>query len=122
MDTITLARGIRYETLIMRAYQLEQSSVELGADRKHYYLLYFIQQGYDLRKTGYVKQFISIKEHVYCALKQFLSMELHKHESIFLRRLLAQLEDVHGVDTLDKVIEGSLNATSRFADLPLVYA
>lgn len=113
MDSISKYRGIQYERLLLRAYQLTNPSTELGADKRIYYLLYYIKAGVDLRETGYIRQFLEIKENVLQALQKMRSIELHQHERIGIERLLQELLHIFDEDALALVIDRALKVTGR---------
>lgn len=120
MDSTTTERGLRYEELLMRAFELEFPDVALGANRRIYYLLYYINIGFDLRGTGYTHQFLQVKENVATAFQQLLELELHRHERIWVKQLQKELLRVHDEDALDRVIIKGLDATSRLARMEMV--
>lgn len=99
----------------MRAFELEFPDTLVGADRKLYYLLYYIRIGLDLRGTGYTAQFLRVKEHVVSAFNQLQELELHRHERIWVKQLQKELLHAHTEDKLDRVIIKTLDATSRLA-------
>jgi hypothetical protein len=113
MDSINMERGLRYEKLLLRAFELRSPAPALGADCRLYYLLYYIRAGVDLRGTGYARQFVEIKEHVVAALQCMLQMELHRHEQLALQRLMEELLNVFDEDKLDNLITRALAASYR---------
>jgi hypothetical protein len=113
MDQKSLEAGVKYELLIMRSLQLRRPNSSCGADRRHYYLLYYIRNGCDLRGTGYSQQFTIIKRNLELAFAMFLSFELHPHERLRLMNLSDELEDTVEEDGLFVVMEKALDITSR---------
>ena len=113
MDTRTIQTGVQYETLLIRAYQLKYPSPMLGADRRLYYLLYYIKIGFDLRQTGYPAQFNVIKRNVMEAIEALGRQELHREEKATLRKLLKEMEVVWTESLLEKVISKALRITRR---------
>lgn len=108
--------GVLYEKLMMRAHQLDAPSVTMGADRRIYYLLYYIKIGLDLRQTGYPAQFNLVKSNVTTALERMLKQELHKEERVALRRLLKTLGEVWSESELERWLKRALISTSRFSE------
>lgn len=108
--------GMIYEKLMMRAYQLETPSVTIGADRRIYYLLYYIRIGLDLRQTGYPAHFNHVKSNVTSALEYLLKQELHKEEKLGLRKLLKDLGEVWSESALEGLLKKALRSTSRFSE------
>lgn len=108
--------GVLYEKLMMRAYQLEYPSITIGADRRIYYLLYYIKIGLDLRQTGYPTQFNQVKSNVTSALEYLLKQELHREEKMALRKLLKDLGEVWSESALETLLKKALRFTARFSE------
>ena len=117
MDSISIEKGLRYEKLLVRAFELSSPAPALGADCRLYYLLYYIRSGVDLRGTGYARQFVDIKEHVVAALQSMLQKELHAHERLALERLRKELLTVYDEDRLDNLITRALAASYRLGHI-----
>jgi|GEM_PF-7084012 len=115
MDHETREAGLLYEQLMMRAYHLRISDPALGADRRWFYLLYHISRGVDLRETGYMVQFLAIKDNVIEAIQMMQQQELHLHERIGLSRVLQELDLVYNEHGLKVAIERTLKITGRLA-------
>jgi len=113
VDIITKQTGIAYEKLILRALQTDMAVRGTIADRRLYYLLYYIKAGADLRETGYTKQFIDIRNNIDVAFGRILSMELHQHEAIAVIRLREELLQVYNEDYLANIINRALKVTKR---------
>ncbi len=122
MESHIKETGVLYEKLMMRAYRLDMPVVELGADKKIYYLLYYIRIGVDLRQTGYPTQFNTVKSNLATALHYLLQQELHKEEKIALRKLGTQLSEVWSESAMEKWLKKTLRATERFCEQESVYA
>jgi len=122
MESHIKETGVLYEKLMMRAYRLDTPVVELGADKKIYYLLYYIRIGVDLRQTGYPTQFNTVKSNLAAALEYLLQQELHKEERIALRQLWNQLSEIWSESVLEKWLKTTLRATDRVCEQESVYA
>ena len=119
MDSISIEKGLRYEKLLVRAFELSSPAPALGADCRLYYLLYYIRSGVDLRGTGYARQFVEIKEHVVAALQSMLQKELHAHERLALRH--GRRDD--GVDehALFQQVDGAVVAAQLKLDFRITF-
>lgn len=113
MDRKTALGGIQYERLLMRAYHLKQPMLSVHADRRFFYLLYFIRNGADLRQTGYWKQFQDIKDYIRHAIQLLLQEELHPHEQQGLEHARTICEEAWNEDALIAAVQKALNATDR---------
>ena len=105
--------GNLYEKLMLRASTLSKADKGLKIDARHWYLLYYIRQGVDLRQTGYWPQFNELKENIREALCLLLTQELHPHEREGLCRLLNQLKDVFSEQELEKLVQKAIAFCSR---------
>ncbi|HTN46602.1 MAG TPA: hypothetical protein VL098_09665 [Flavipsychrobacter sp.] len=118
MIEISTARtGLRYERLMMQAHQLSAVNSELAADRRVYYLLHYIKIGYDLRQTGYSKQFNWIKDNIIIAMELLLKQEIHRDEKAHLRKLLKKMDNVWTESALEQVINRCYEVTRRLWEL-----
>ena len=117
MDHRIKETGMLYEKLMMRAYHLEFPSAPIGADRRIYYLLYYIKIGLDLRQTGYPTQFNTVKAYITTAMENLLRQELHREEKVQLRKLLKELSEVWSESDLEKLLKKALSTTSRLNEL-----
>ena len=117
MDDYTREAGLLYEQLMMRAYHLRISDPVLGADRRWFYLLYHISRGVDLRGTGYMAQFLAVKNHVIEAIRMMQQQELHLHEHIGLNRVLHELDLVYNEEGLKVAITRTLKITGRLGTI-----
>lgn len=113
MDIITKQAGAAYEKLLLRALEADVAMPGTIADRRLYYLLYYIKAGADLRETGYTKQFIDIRNNVALAFGKILSRELHQHEAIAVARLQEELLHAYNEDHLANIIDRALKVTER---------
>ena len=112
MDDYTREAGLLYEQLMMRAYHLRISDPVLGADRRWFYLLYHISRGVDLRGTGYMAQFLAVKNHVIEAIRM-----MQQQEHIGLNRVLQELDLVYNEEGLKVAITRTLKITGRLGTI-----
>lgn len=112
MDAKVFQTGIQYEKLMMRAFRIDYPSAIIGADRKIYYLLYYIKIGLDLRKTGYAPQFNEIKQNLKDSLKALLEQELHPHQKRALRKLAKELEHAWSEPHLERIISKAMESST----------
>lgn len=113
MDAKANFRGLQYEAFMMRAFQLQTPALHLGADRRIYDQLYYIEKGYDLRNLGYWHQLMTVKNHVKTGLTALLRLKLYKDEKIALRLLQMKLETTYTELEVYAVIEEAMVATKR---------
>lgn len=113
MDSETIQAGIDYEKLIKRALIYEPAADAVMADRRVYYLLYYIRQGVDLRQTGYLAQFELIRSNVLKALDTFCRNRLNEEERTELNRLYNDVKDIYNEAGLNKLIVKALATTKR---------
>ena len=105
--------GSDYEQLMMRAWGLKHPSASFSADRRLWYLLFYIREGVDLRQTGYREQFNRLKRNVSHALKHILELEPDVPEAIALQKLIETLDQVSTERDLSNVIKQSLEISMR---------
>ncbi|RYZ54655.1 MAG: hypothetical protein EOP49_04600 [Sphingobacteriales bacterium] len=115
MDKLTVTTGELYEQLMLRAFGLLHPNPVVGADRRHYYLLYLIRNGMDLRETGYQNQFLIIRTYIANGIANLLDGELHDHERTDLNKVAGELENIQTEQALGKVINKLLRITQRLS-------
>jgi hypothetical protein len=114
MDKLTIRIGEQYEEFMLRAFGLSQPNPVVGADKRHFYLLYMIRNGVDLRETGYDNQLTIIRTYLSNALAQLLEQELHDHEQKGLNKAVTELETVISEQGMGRLIDKLLRITQRF--------
>lgn len=114
MDRITRDNGELYERFMLLAYNLTKSNPVVGADRRHYYLLYIIRNGIDLRETGYDNQLLTIRTYISNGISNLLEGELHGHERDGLHKAFLELEAINDEESLSKLINKLLRVIQRF--------
>ncbi len=113
MDRTTISNGELYERFMLRAYCLSQSNPVVGADRRHYYLLYMIRNGVDLRETGYANQLTTLRTYIANGIHQLLDGELHGHEREGLNKAFIELGHADNEEALAKLVAKLIRITQR---------
>ena len=113
MDKFTLSTGELYERFMLRAYCLSRSNPVVGADKRHYYLLYMIRNGVDLRETGYTNQLNTLRTYLNNGINQLLDGELHDHEREGLNKAIIELYQVDSEEALAKLVAKLMRITQR---------
>ena len=113
MDKFTLNTGELYERFMLRAFGLSQTNPVVGADRRHYYLLYMIRSGVDLRQTGYGRQIATVRIYLNNGIARLLDTELHGHERDGLNKVAVELENADNEHELARLIDKLLRITQR---------
>lgn len=96
-----------------RAYKITVPSLELGADRRIYDQLYYIEKGQDLRNVGYHNQLDIVRGHMQMALKLILKKDLDKERKIGLKFLQLKLKAAAKEEDVASIIEQALSLTDH---------